>query len=73
MVNPMGTSTKVVGEIQFVLNGDNEKVIYDEMRTWCLFVIECIKHCVFTKLFFLKKIAKQVVLFKRYNIGHLLK
>ena len=52
----MGTSTKVMAKIQSVLNGDNEKIIYDKMRAWCLFVIECIKHYVFTNYFI--KIAK---------------
>jgi len=50
----MCTSIKVMGKIQFVLNGDNEKVIYDKMRTWCLSAIECIKHCVFANYFLLK-------------------
>ncbi|KAL5551814.1 hypothetical protein UlMin_001990 [Ulmus minor] len=40
------------------------------MRTWCLFIIECIKHFVFTNYFF--NIAKHVVLFKSNNVGHLL-
>ena len=53
----MGTSTKVVGKIQSVLNGDNEKVFYDEIRIRYLFVIEYIKHACLLIIFFLK-IAK---------------